>query len=158
MFDVYGCMFEAHIHKRSVAWDTHARSTASNIHTITLVGSQNLSRILLDSQKPSQAEGFWTYASLFRHVLYAKTMTGRGLLQLFPTSRWKLQKSSFDQALQNASKHFQKLRFGNTFWSRQDIWVFGVPKPPIPKCMYACMYVWSIHTYIHTHYSPVALI
>ena len=38
---------------------------------------------------------------------------------------WKLKKSSFDQALRNASKHLRKQRFGHTFWSRQDSGFLG---------------------------------
>ena len=62
------------------------------------------------------------------------------------TGLQKLKKSSFEQALQNDSKQLQKLRFGHTFWSRQDIWILGLQKPPMPN-MYVCMYMYA---YVHT--------
>ena len=56
-----------------------------------------------------------------------KPFTGRGVLNrlgLNTISQFK--KSSFDQALWNASKQLWKHRFGHIFWSRQDIRIFGL--------------------------------
>ena len=56
-----------------------------------------------------------------------KPFTGRGVLnRLGLNTLSQFKKSSFDQALWNASKQLWKHRFGHIFWSRQDIRIFGL--------------------------------
>ena len=62
-------------------------------------------------QNPSPCEGFFKTHPYV--CMYAKH-----------TGIQKLKKSSFDQALRNASKQIRKQTFGHTFWSRQG--VFGL--------------------------------
>ena len=105
-------------------------------------------------KKPSQAQGFWTYIhasgcllvrSFRKHNTQLASLSwpkpvclwwflhfqARCMYVCMHAGIWKLKKSSFDQALQNASKHLQKFRFGQTFW--QNIWIFGLQKPPMPN-------------------------
>ena len=91
-------------------------------------------RVYVWGRFPWQAEGFQTY--MHAYVL------GDPCLNRPPEA----QKSSFDQAFQNASKHLQKPRFGHTFWSRQDVSVFGFRslrcRRAFARC-WVCMYVFG---------------
>ena len=93
-----------------------------------------------------------------------KPFTGRGVLNrlgLNTISQFK--KSSFDQALWNASKQLWKHRFGHIFWSRQDIRIFGLQ---LLKT-YVFLFIRSKnphrqrgfeHTYIHTIHTCLRLV
>ena len=88
-------MFEAYIHTRS---NIHAQTYTLEAFKHTRLRASNIHTRPRDSN------------------IHTYTLEGSNLHR-----PWKLKKSSFEQALQNASKPLQKLRFGHTVWSRQDI-------------------------------------
>ena len=155
---------QTYIHIRSWALNIHTytRSRASNIHAYTLVRSHNLGRIMLESQKPSQAEAFWTYLCfIIPWRTIRKNHTRERGFAVVPNEPVEGLKIKFRPGSPECFKTLSETKVWTDFLVQAGYLGFWCPEASnteVYVCMHVCMFEAYIHTYIHTHYSPVVLI